>query len=154
MPEVVSYLQNIDKDRSYLIKALQTVQSVEGYVSDDAIRMIAQHFSIPVVEVEGVVSFYAQFKRVKPGKYIISVCDGTACHIKGAALVTNWISDELKLDAGQTTEDDLFTLEVVACLGCCSLAPVISINNKVYGNLDRKQLLKILKDYKQKGGDA
>jgi len=151
MPGLQSVLQDLDKDRSNLIKALQRVQESEGYVSDDAVRDISTFFSIPAVDVEGVLSFYAQFKRVKPGKHIISVCDGTACHIKGASLITNWISDTLHIKDGETTEDNLFSLQTVACLGCCSLAPVISVNGKVYGNLNRKKLLKVLRQYKKMG---
>ncbi|MBF0440271.1 MAG: NADH-quinone oxidoreductase subunit NuoE [Oligoflexales bacterium] len=142
-------LAKIDKEKSNLIKALQFVQEKEGYVSDDSLKEIADYFSIPEVEVEGVVSFYAQFKRIKPGRFKISVCDGTACHIKGASLISNWISDALEIKSGETDKDGLFSLETVACLGCCSLAPVMSINGKVFGNLDRKQLVKVLRNYKK-----
>lgn len=148
MPEPKSCLFNLDKDRSNLIKALQLTQESEGYISDQAVHQISDYFTIPPVDVEGVLSFYAQFKRTKPGKYIIAVCDGTACHIKGSSLVANWITDFLGIKSGETSNDGLFSLETVACLGCCSLAPVISINGKVFGNLDRKKLLKVLKNYK------
>jgi len=151
MPDVNTTLRELEKDRSNLIKALQQVQEVEGYISDTDISEISDYFSIPPVEVEGVLSFYAQFKREKPGKYIISVCDGTACHIKGASLIANWITDDLGIKDGETDEEGLFSLVTVACLGCCSLAPVIGINGKIFGNLDRKKLLKVLKQYKQTG---
>jgi len=144
-------LEPLEKDRSNLIKAIQMVQAEKGFISTQAIKEISDHFGIPVVEVEGVLSFYAQFKRSKPGKYKIAVCDGTACHIKGSSRVKNWLVEELKIDDGETTEDGLFSMETVACLGCCSLAPVVSINGKVYGNLNRKKLLKIIKDYKNRG---
>lgn len=149
MAAVTAMLGDIGKDRSYLIKALQLVQEKEGYVSNEALKELSDYFNIPLVEVEGVLSFYAQFKRVKPGKFIISVCDGTACHIKGANLVSNWISDDLGIKEGETDKDGLFSLETVACLGCCSLAPVISINGKVFGNLTRKSLMKVLRTYKK-----
>jgi NADH:ubiquinone oxidoreductase subunit E len=151
MPDVNTTLRELEKDRSNLIKALQQVQEVEGYISDTDVSEISEYFSIPPVEVEGVLSFYAQFKREKPGKYIISVCDGTACHIKGASLIANWITDDLGIKDGETDEEGLFSLVTVACLGCCSLAPVIGINGKIFGNLDRKKLLKVLKQYKQMG---
>jgi len=151
MSDGVCLPETLEKDRIYLIKALQLIQEAEGFISDDAVRLIATHFSIAPVEVEGVLSFYAQFKRIKPGKYIISVCDGTACHIKGANLVSNWITDELQIRDGETDPNNLFSLQTVACLGCCSLAPVISINGQVYGNLDRKKLLKVLRQYKKMG---
>ncbi|MCK4715845.1 MAG: NAD(P)H-dependent oxidoreductase subunit E [Candidatus Marinimicrobia bacterium] len=151
MPDVNTTLRELEKDRSNLIKALQQVQEVEGYISDTDISEISDYFSIPPVEVEGVLSFYAQFKREKPGNYVISVCDGTACHIKGASLVANWISDNLGIKDGETDEEGLFSLVTVACLGCCSLAPVIGINGKIFGSLDRKKLLKVFKQYKQIG---
>ena len=84
---------------------------------------------------------------MKPGKYKIAVCDGTACHLKGAPLVHTWLEQEFGLKPGETTADGLFSLETVACLGCCSLAPVLSINGKVYGKLERRTMVKILKEY-------
>ena len=101
--------------------------------------------------VEGVVRFYAQFKRVKPGKYQISLCDGTACHIKGTPLIMDWVATELGINDGQTDDDGLFSLETVACLGCCSLAPVLSVNGEIFGNLDRKRTLRILKQFRKQG---
>lgn len=145
-----NYLSGVDPDNSNLIKALQLVQSTEGYVSDEAIEKVAEYFRLAPVEVEGVLSFYAQFKRTKPGKYRISVCDGTACHIKGSNAVLNWVCGELGISDGETDEEGLFSLSTVACLGCCSLAPVMSINGVVFGNLDRKKTIKILKEYRAK----
>lgn len=141
------FLQKIDRDPSNLIKALQAVQGQAGFVSDEAISAVAAYFALPVVEVEGVLSFYAQFKRIKPGRFKIAVCDGTACHIKGAPLISEWISAELGIRPGETDAAGRFSLETVACLGCCSLAPVLSINGRVYGKLDRKGTIKILKEY-------
>jgi NADH:ubiquinone oxidoreductase subunit E len=149
--EDFSYLKKIPQERSNLIKGLQTIQEHTGYISDEAIAETANYFSVPLVEVEGVVSFYAQFKRTKPGKYQIAICDGTACHIKGSSLIIDWISTELGINDGETDEEGLFSMETVACLGCCSLAPVMSINGKVFGKLDRKQTIKILKEYRKNG---
>ncbi len=151
MKQDFSYLKEIDSSRTYLIKGLQTVQGKEGYLSDEAILAVAEYFSVPPVEVEGVVSFYAQFKRTKPGKYQISVCDGTACHIKGSSMILDWVSTELGIADGETDKDGLFSLQTVACLGCCSLAPVMSINGRVYGKLDRKGTVKILKEHRKNG---
>ncbi|MHB9140015.1 MAG: NADH-quinone oxidoreductase subunit NuoE family protein [Victivallaceae bacterium] len=147
MKDSYEYLSKIDKDASNLIKALQTVQNQEGFVSDQSIATVAKYFSIPDAEVEGVLSFYAQFRRSKPGRFRIAVCDGTACHIKGSPLILDWISTEIRINSGETDEKGLFSLETVACLGCCRLAPVMSINGKVYGNLDRKSTVKIIKEY-------
>ena len=150
MDNAYSYLESVDREPSNLIKGLQLIQSTEGYVSDDAIRAAAKYFSLPEVEIEGVLSFYAQFKRVKPGKYKIALCDGTACHIKGSPLVHEWVRQELGLKPGETSADGLFSLETVACLGCCSLAPVMSINGRVYAKLTRKGLVKIIREYQAK----
>ncbi len=146
-------LATLGQEKSNLIKALQEQQREEGYISDQAIKDISREFDMAPVEVEGVVSFYTQFKRIKPGKYKIQVCDGTACHIKGSKLVLNWAQDHLEIAEGETDEEGLFSLDAVACLGCCSLAPVISINGKVYGDLTRKKLLKILQDYRAREED-
>lgn len=146
-----SYLPEAGSEKGDLIRGLQLVQSREGYVSDDAIRAVSKHFGVPEAEVEGVLTFYAQFKRNKPGKYKICICDGTACHIKGATQVKAWLSAELGIDDGQATEDGLFSIETVACLGCCSLAPVLSVNGKVYGKLDRKAVTRILNEYRKLG---
>lgn len=151
MSEDFSYLPEAGSEKGDLIRGLQLVQSREGYVSDNAIRAAAKHFGVPVAEVEGVLTFYAQFKRTKPGKNKICICDGTACHIKGSTQVASWLEAELGIGDGQTTEDGIFSLETVACLGCCSLAPVMSINGKVYGKLDRKGLTKILNEYRKLG---
>ena len=142
-------MYGLSKEQGNLIKALQMTQQSEGFVSDEAITAVADFFGLPAVDVEGVVSFYAQFKRQKPGRYVIAVCDGTACHIKGASLVSQWLSDEIGLKSGQTDEEGIFSMETVACLGCCSLAPVISVNAKVFGNLTRKSLIRILKQYRK-----
>ena len=150
MSDKYDFLENIENVPSNLIKGLQAVQSQEGYVSDEAIEAVGKYFDIAPVEVEGVLSFYAQFKRVKPGKYKIAICDGTACHIKGSVQIQQWISDALGIKPGETDADGLFSLETVACLGCCSLAPVMSINGRVYGKLDRKNTVKILKEYAAK----
>lgn len=150
MSSKYAFLEKIGKEPSNLIKGLQAVQGVEGYISDESIIAIAEYFGIPVVEVEGVLSFYAQFKRVKPGKYKIAICDGTACHIKGSTQVEEWLSRELGIQSGETDARGHFSLETVACLGCCSLAPVMSVNGRVYGKLDRKSIVKILKEYASK----
>ena len=151
MSQEFIYLNEIAPSQNYLIKGLQTVQEREGYISNEAIEAVAAYFQVPAVEVEGVVTFYAQFKRHRPGKYKIAVCDGTACHIKGSTHILEWISADLGIHSGQTDRDGLFSLETVACLGCCSLAPVMSVNGKVFGQLDRKATTRILKEYRHNG---
>lgn len=143
------YLKDVPDERGNLIAALQLIQEREGYISDEALDDCADYFGMPPVDVEGVVSFYAQFKRVRPGYHHITVCDGTACHIKGTPLILEWIANELGIGDGETDDNGLFSVETVACIGCCSLAPVMSVNGRIHGNLDRKKLLKILKQLRK-----
>ena len=144
------YLKTLPEEPGNLIRGLQLIQSREGYVSDDAVRAAGAYFHRTPVEVEGVLTFYTQNKRVKPGRFKIAVCDGTACHIKGAPQIKQWLCSELGIQPGETDAEGRFSLEVVACLGCCSLAPVMSINGRVYGKLDRKAVTRILKEYAEK----
>ena len=146
-----SYLEQIEPIKGNLIRGLQLIQQEEGFLSDEALEACGTYFTVPAAEVEGVITFYAQFKRVKPGKYQISLCDGTACHIKGTPLIMDWVSTDLGICDGETDDNGLFSLETVACLGCCSLAPVLSINGEIFGNLDRKRTLRILKQHKKQG---
>lgn len=151
MPSTFTYLEQIEPEKGNIIKGLQLIQHEEGFLSQEALETCSAYFSVPPAEVEGVVTFYSQFKRVKPGKYQISLCDGTACHIKGTSLIMDWISTELGLKNGEIDSDGLFSLETVACLGCCSLAPVLSINGEVFGNLTRKSTLRLLKNFRRQG---
>ena len=151
MNQQFSYLEAIDPGKNNIIKGLQLVQEKEGYLSSEALETCGEYFDVPEAEVEGVISFYAQFKTEKPGKYQITVCDGTACHIKGSPLITDWISTELELAPGTTDEAGLFSLEEVACLGCCSLAPVLAINGEIHGNLTRKSTLKLIRKCRRMG---
>lgn len=142
-----AFLEQIPPEPGNLIKGLQLIQATLGFVSDSGIQAAAAYFNRPEADVEGVVSFYAQFKRTKPGKYQIAVCDGTACHLKGAVQVHEWLRQEIGIVPGECTADGRFSLETVACLGCCSLAPVLSINGRVFGKVDRKSLKKILEEH-------
>ena len=150
MEQIKKCLTAIAPEPGNLIRGLQAIQTSEGYVSDDAIRLASEYFKVAAAEVEGVLSFYAQFKRVKPGRFTIAVCDGTACHIKGSPLIMEWLSDALKIRPGETDAEGNFTIEKVSCLGCCSLAPVMAVNGTVYGKLDRKKVIRILKEYQNK----
>ena len=135
-----------------LIPLLQKAQAVEGYISPEAIRIITTETGIPPSEIYGVATFYAQFRLKPVGKYIIRVCHGTACHVANAKSITDAISDVLGIAGGETTPDRLFTLETVSCLGCCSLAPVIMINDQTYGNLTTTSVKKIIKRYMKENG--
>lgn len=132
-----------------LITILQQAQSIYGYLPTDVIYFIAERLGISPARVMGVATFYSQF-RLKPiGKYLIMLCQGTACHVNGSERIEAAISRELNISDGETTEDGLFTLKNVACLGCCSLSPVMMINEETYGNLNPEKAVEILKKLKE-----
>jgi NADH-quinone oxidoreductase subunit E len=132
-----------------LITILQKVQIHYGYLPKQVLKIISRKTDIPVAKVLGAASFYSQFKFEESGRYVIKVCQGTACHISGASKILGFIEDQLKIADGETTEDKLFTIERVACLGCCSLAPVMMVNDTTYGRLTLDKLKKIINDYRQ-----
>ncbi len=133
---------------SNLITILQKAQSIYGYLPKDVMYCIAENVGITPAEVMGVATFYSQFRLTPMGKYLIMSCQGTACHVNGSERVLSAIKDYLKIESGETTADKLFTLEEVACLGCCSLAPVIMINGEAYGNLTPDSAVDVLKNIK------
>lgn len=139
-----------------LITVLQQVQAVYGYLPQDAIKAISAALHIKVAKIMGVITFYAQFRLNPIGKHLIMVCQGTACHVNGSEKIAESIGAELKINEGETTADKLFTLENVACLGCCSMAPVMMIqtggSNEVYGPLTPKSAAKIIRDIRQQEG--
>ena len=131
-----------------LIPLLQAAQDSYGYIPEKVIYYISELVGIPAAEIYGVITFYSQF-RLKPlGKNLIRICEGTACHVNGAKSILIALQDELGITVGETTDDGIFSLQSVACLGCCSLAPVIMINDATRGNLTMDKVKKILKKYK------
>lgn len=137
-----------------LIPLLQSAQNTYGYVSEKAIDYISHVTGIPPAEIYGVVTFYAQFRTRPLGRNIIRICNGTACHVNGAKMVYDTIQDELKITYEETTDDGNFSLLSVACIGCCSLAPVITINSETFGRLTSAKLRKIVRQHKMKARDA
>ncbi len=125
------------KDRhGALIPLLQEVQLLEGYLKKETMKYIADQMSISAAEIFGVATFYSMFRLKPQGKHVVRVCKGTACHVSGANVILNAIKEHLKLEGEEdTTEDTMFTVMEVACLGCCSLAPVIMIGDQTYGKL-------------------
>ncbi len=149
--KITEILERCGKGKEAAIPILQGIQDVVGYVPRDAMNYVVANSNIDAVQLYGVVTFYTQF-RLKPiGKNVIKVCHGTACHVAGAVEITNALRDELGLKGeDDTTEDNMFTVEDVACLGCCSLAPVIMIGSDTHGKLTPKSVRKIVKDFKKK----
>ncbi|MDD5362252.1 MAG: NADH-quinone oxidoreductase subunit NuoE [Ignavibacteria bacterium] len=133
-----------------LIPLLQGTQNMYGYIPPEAMHIISKETGLKVSDMYGVVTFYAQFRLNPVGKHIIKVCHGTACHVQNAKAVTEDIQNFLEVKDGGTTPDNIFTLETVACLGCCSLAPVMMIGDETYGKLSGKKAVEVIKEIKRK----
>jgi NADH-quinone oxidoreductase subunit F len=146
--EVDNILSRSGKDKSAVIPILQAIQNRFNYLPREALRRVCDTTSITPAEITGVASFYSQFRFEPAGKHIVRVCTGTACHVKGAMLVHDAIGRHLKLEPGRSTDDKrLFTLEQVACLGCCTLAPVVQIDDVTYGHVTANMASGVLKDF-------
>jgi len=137
-----------------LIPLLQKFQTEDGYISRARIAEIHRKTGVPLSQIFGVATFYAQFRLHPVGRNIIKVCHGTACHVADAEGVSRSLKDQLGVAAGETTKDREFTVETVACLGCCSLAPVIMVNKDTHGNLRPTDLRKVLRPYRDRKAKA
>lgn len=137
-----------------LITVLQSAQEIYGFLPTDVIIHISQRMGVPVTKIIGVATFYSQFRLTPIGKYLIMLCKGTACHVNGADGIYDAISEHLGIADNQTTEDGLFTIKCVACLGCCSLSPVMMVNDDTFGTLTPKKAIEILDSIKEKEGNA
>ena len=135
-----------------LITILQKTQEIYGYIPIDAVYHIAERTGLTPAKIMGVATFYSQFRFQAVGKYLIMICKGTACYVNGAERIIEAVQEELGIGDTQTTEDGLFSLSLVSCLGCCSLAPVMMINEDTYGSLTPEKVVKILRDIKAKEG--
>jgi len=135
-----------------VIPLLQEIQQRSGYLSEGNLACVSEYTHTPLSSVYGVVTFYSQFRFDRPGKHMIRICQGTACHVLGAGQILDHLKERLGITEGQTTTDGLFTLEPVRCLGCCSLAPVIMIDGETYGRLTRKAIDDILASYRKEEG--
>ena len=139
--------------RDSLIPILQEIQETQGFLSREAVIEVGKYLNLPTSKIYGVATFYNQFRFNPQGKYHIQVCRGTACHVKGSAAVLDSIKRELKIDSGETTRDGLFSLEVVACIGACGLAPVINIDGNFHANLTTQAIPKVLDIYKKQAAE-
>lgn len=134
--------------RENLVPALQDVQEQDGYISENSVEALAEYFNLSRSDIYSVVSFYAQFKFKKPGKHTIKVCKGTACHVRGSGSLLAALEERLGIKEGETTSDGLVSLERVACLGACALAPAMVVDEKVYGRVTLAEIQKILEGLK------
>jgi len=140
-----SILTNFRGKKDDIIPLLQSVQEDYGYISEDAMLDIAKFTRVPESKIYGLATFYAQFRFTPVGKNRVLVCRGTACHVKGAAEILEQIERELDINVGETTSDRKYSLETVACIGCCSLAPCIMVNKRVEANMTPQKVSKLFK---------
>ena len=140
------------RSRDSLIPLLQEVQELEGYLSREIVKEVGKLLNLPTGKIYGVATFYNQFRFQPQGQYHIQVCRGTACHVKGSAAVLDALENELGIKAGKTDRDGLFSLEVVACIGACGLAPVISVNGNFHAGVTPEEIPAILDNYRNEAG--
>ena len=136
--------------RDALIPVLQEIQESQGYLSRQAVSLVGRRLKLPASKIFGVATFYNQFRFAPKGKYHFTICRGTACHVKGSEKVLDMVTKQLKLKPGQTSRDKLFSLEIVACMGACGLAPVVNVNGEFYAKVTPARLGRIIQDCRQK----
>lgn len=149
LDRVKKITEKYKKEKGGLVGILHEINSIYKYLPEDCLRYIAKEMKVPLNIIYQIATFYHAFSLTPKGEYTVNVCLGTACHVKGGARILESLERELKIKEGQTTQDLKFTLESVRCLGCCGLAPVITVNEDLYGNLTQSQIPKILEKYKK-----
>lgn len=146
--KVDEVIDRYDCDKSWLVMILQDVQEVFNYLPVPALRHVAQRLELGLGHVYNVATFYSSLSLTERGRHLIRVCDGTACHLRSGPLVRDDIRRRLDIDAGETTKDKMFTLEVVACLGACALAPVMTVGTQYYGQMTPEKVRQTLETYR------
>jgi NADH-quinone oxidoreductase subunit E len=136
-------------EKTALISILQDVQKEYGFLPKDALGLLSEDMEVPLSRVYEVSTFYNSFSLVPRGRHVIEVCAGTACHVKGGPKLRSRLEAELNIECGETTEDRMFTLEEVRCLGCCSLAPVVKVDSDIYAYLEENKIPGILENYRE-----
>ena len=150
LSSAANIVKKAGKGRDTCIGILQELQATYGFLPVEVLRYVTDNTRISMRQIYGVATFYDQFRFTPVGRHMIRVCHGTACHVNGAERISQAVENVLKIKNHETTDDGLFTLESVACLGCCSLAPVMMVDNTVYGRLTPGEARKIIKTYQKK----
>ncbi|WP_255547823.1 NADH-quinone oxidoreductase subunit NuoE [Crassaminicella indica] len=148
--ELEKYIDSLQSTKGALIEILHKAQDIFGYLPRDVQLFVARKLGIPGAEVFGVVSFYSYFTTEPQGKHTISVCMGTACFVKGSDKIIKKLQNDLNINSGETTDDGLFTLREVRCIGACGLAPVVMVDEKVYGRVKEEDVEKIIHAYRDR----
>ena len=144
---VENILQKHPKDQSSIIQVLLDIQNELYYLPRDVLEYVSEYLDVPLSRTYGLATFYKAFSLKPKGKYPIAVCTGTACHVQGAVRILEQIERELKVKEGETTPDKKFSVETVRCLGCCGLAPVVTVGKNLHGKVPTSKISKILKQY-------
>ena len=144
-----SVLQQNDYDPENIIMILQDVTAKYNYLPQETLDYVAKRLNLPISHLYSVATFYKTFSLTPRGKYVFNVCTGTACHVRGAEKIKETIEQKLEIHEGETTEDLQITLETVRCVGCCALGPVITVNEKSHGGLDRNKTLDLVEQYEK-----
>jgi NADP-reducing hydrogenase subunit HndA len=145
--DLIKEINHLKDEKGSLIPILQAAQNIYGYLPIEVQKIISDETGIPLEKIYGVVTFYSFFSLYPKGKYSISVCLGTACYVKGSGNIYNALSNKLGIDSGQCTPDGLFSLDACRCVGACGLAPVLMVNDDVYGRLTEHDVDEILNKY-------
>ena len=148
--KVKSFISKYSNEKKALLSILQDIQEEYNYLPKEALINVSKILDIPLIDVIGVATFYSSFSLKPRGKYIITTCLGTACHVKGGPKILNEFERKLNIPAGSTTADKQFTLETVACLGCCAIGPVVEVDGNYYSQTTIKTVNSILKKYRKK----
>ena len=146
--QITEIVERYKDEPTATMMILEDIQKEYGYIPLEVQELVSDLTGVPVSEIYGVVTFYSFFSMTPKGKYVIGVCLGTACYVKGAQLVLDKFSELLGIGPGETTEDGLFTLDVLRCIGACAIAPAVSINGKVYPQVKVDNVKKIVDDYR------
>jgi NADH:ubiquinone oxidoreductase subunit E len=147
--EFIEAVMKKEHGESYLVAVMHKAQGLYGYLSREVMDDIAGQMQIPAAHIWGVATFYHYFNLTPPGKYVISVCLGTACYVKGASEVLDAVKKELKIDFGGITEDGMFSLQPARCLGACGIAPVVMIGDKIHGQMSPKKVTELINQYRK-----
>lgn len=149
-PIVNAFLSKHNYEKRALIAVLQDIQAEYNYLPQEALELVARSLNVPLIDVIGVATFYRAFSLTPRGEHIVTVCLGTACHVRGGPKILNEFEKKLNVRAGQTTKDNRFTLETVACLGCCAIGPVVVVDGNYYSHTTIGKVGSILKTYAKK----
>jgi len=148
--KVQSFIAKYSNEKKALISILQDIQKEYNYLPQEALRITSETLGVPLIDIVGVATFYRAFSLKPRGKHFITVCMGTACHVRGGPKILEEFERELDIESGETTKDNQFTLETVACLGCCAIGPVVVIDGNYYAQTNIRKVKLILKNYRKK----